>query len=93
MEEKIQKMVDFAIAFQNDPDFNRLVFPMEVIERLEKLGVRQVKKEYTAAQAIDKCFAAPRENKYTTNTVEVIDQTSLPISFPPFPWLGMIWCN
>ncbi len=82
MEDKIQQLVDFALAFKDDPDFARLTFPAEVWKRLEAHGIKPAKKEYTATQAVDKCFRIPLENQYTNNKVEVIDQTSLAIEFP-----------
>jgi hypothetical protein len=85
MEDKIQKMVDFAIAFKDDPDFNRLVFPVPVLLRLKELGIMIKKKEYSAQQAVDKCFAIPRTEQYMNREIEVIDQTSLSIEFPKIP--------
>lgn len=88
-EETINKMVEFAIAFKDDPDFNRIPFPNEVIKRLEELGIKQEKKQYNISQAVDKCFNMQRENhhQYTSNKIELIDQTGLSISFPPVPSL------
>ena len=82
MEAKIQQLVDFALAYKDDPDFARLTFPAEVWKRLEAHGIKPQKKEYTATQAVDKCFSIPRENQYKSNVIEVIDQTSLAIEFP-----------
>jgi hypothetical protein len=84
-EEKIQKLVDFALAFQHDPDFNRLVFPPAVLAKLAERGVTVKPKEYSAAAAVDKCFSMTTSETYTSGTVEVIDQTSLECSFPPLP--------
>ena len=82
MEAKIQQLVDFAINYKDDPDFVRLTFPAEVWKRLEAHGIKPQKKEYSATQAVDKCFSIPRENQYKSNVIEVIDQTSLSIEFP-----------
>lgn len=86
-EDKIQKLVDFAIAFKDDPDFNRIPLPTPVLARLAQLGIKQEKKQYSATQAVDKAFAITSEyaHQYTSNEVQVIDQTSLAISFPPIP--------
>lgn len=86
-EDKIQKLVDFALAFKDDPDFNRIPLPAPVLARLAELGVKQEKKSYSATQAVDKAFAITSEyaHQYTSNKVEVIDQTSLSVSFPPIP--------
>jgi hypothetical protein len=75
----------FALAFKDDPDFHKLPFPEDV---LEELGIKRIKKEYTASQAVDKCFNMTNVEKYTTNEIEVIDQTGLAISFPPVPPLA-----
>jgi hypothetical protein len=85
MEDKMQKLLEFAISFKDDPDFNRLVFPAPVLAKLAEMGITQKKKEYSAQQAVDKCYAIPREERYNTNVVEVIDQTSLAIEFPKIP--------
>ena len=85
MEEKIQKMVDFAVAFKDDPDFNRLTFPVEVIKRLKAMGIEPKPREYSATQAVDKCISIPTDNRYTNNVIEVIDQTGLAIEFPKIP--------
>jgi hypothetical protein len=86
-EEKIQKLVEFALAFKDDPDFNRIPLPAPVLARLAELGIKQEKKQYSATQAVDKAFAITSEyaHQYTSNEVQVIDQTSLSISFPPIP--------
>ena len=89
-EEKIQKLVEFAMAFKDDPDFHRIPFPTVVLTRLAELGVKQDKVEYNAVQAVDKAMNIAREyrHQYTTNNIETIDQTSLSISFPPIPPLA-----
>jgi len=75
----------FALAFKDDPDFHKLPFPEDV---LEELGIKRIKKEYTASQAVDKCFNMTNVERYTNNKIEVIDQTGLSISFPPVPPLA-----
>ena len=86
-EEKIQKLVEFALAFKDDPDFNRIPLPAPVLAKLAELGIKQDKKQYSATQAVDKAFAIASDyaHQYTTNEVEVRDQTLLSISFPPIP--------
>ena len=84
-ENKIQQMVDFAVAFKDDPDFNRLTFPVEVLTRLKAMGIEPKPKEYSASQAVDKCIRTTVENEYTTNVIEIIDQTGLAIEFPKIP--------
>ena len=84
-EEKIRMMVDFALAFKNDPDFHRLVFPEVVLVKLRELGVEPKPKEYSATQAVDKCFSIPGTEAYSSSKVEVRDQTSLSIAFPKIP--------
>jgi hypothetical protein len=85
MEAKIQKLVDFAVSVKDDPEFNRLTFPIEVLARLKAMGIEPKPKEYTASQAVDKCISIPTENIYTSNVIEVRDQTGLAIEFPKFP--------
>jgi hypothetical protein len=85
MEAKIQRLVDFAISVKDDPDFNRLTFPLEVLERLKAMGITLKPKEYSATQAVDKCMRTPSENIYSSNTIEVRDQTGLAIEFPKIP--------
>ena len=85
MEDKIQKLVDFAISFKDDPDFGRLTFPADVWKRLAPLGIKPAKKEYSITQAVDKCFSLPNTEQYTTNTIETIDQTLLSVTFPTLP--------
>jgi hypothetical protein len=87
-EEKIQKLVNFALEFKNDPDFNRLTFPIEVLKILAEKGVTLKPREFTAAQAADACFNMTTTQTYTSNKIEVIDQTSLECSFPPLPVLA-----
>jgi hypothetical protein len=87
-EEKIQKLVDFALEFKDDPDFNRLPFPVEVVKILEQKGVTIKPREFTAAQAADACFNMTSTQTYTSNKIEVIDQTSFECSFPPLPALA-----
>jgi hypothetical protein len=72
----------FALAFKDDPDFNKLPFPDEV---LAELGIKRPEKFISATEAVNRCFNTQANNRYTTNVIEVIDQTSLPISFPPIP--------
>jgi hypothetical protein len=87
-EEKINKLVEFALEFKNDPDFNRLVFPPVVMARLAELGVEVKPRTYTASQAVDRCIGMTSSERYTTTDVAVIDQTSLECSFPPIPPLA-----
>jgi hypothetical protein len=87
-EEKIQKLVEFALEFKDDPDFNRLTFPVEVLKILAEKGVTLKPREFTAAQAADACFNMTSTQTYTSNKIEVIDQTSLECSFPPLPVLA-----
>ena len=79
------RLVEFAITHKDDPDFNRLVFPADVLAKLAEHGVKLEPKTYSAAAAIDRCFNMSYTETYTKNTVEVIDQTSLECSFPPIP--------
>jgi len=85
MEAKIQRLVDFAVSVKDDPEFNRLTFPLEVLARLKAMGIEPKPKEYTASQAVDKCIRTPTENIYTTNVIEVRDQTGSSIEFPKIP--------
>jgi len=87
-EEKLQKLVDFALEFKDDPDFNRLPFPVEVIKILAEKGVTLKPREFTAAQAADACFNMTSSQTYTSNKIEVIDQTLIECSFPPLPVLA-----
>jgi len=72
----------FALAFKDDPDFQRLPFPEDI---LQELGIKRERKDYTASQAVNKCFNMTNTEKYTINTIDTIDQTVLSISFPPIP--------
>ena len=87
-EEKIQKLVEFALEYKNDPDFNRLTFPVEVLKILAEKGVTLKPREFTAAQAADACFNMTSTQTYTSNKIEVIDQTLIGCSFPPLPVLA-----
>lgn len=77
---KRDKLKAMALAFKDDPDFIRLPFPEDI---LAELGIKRERKDYTAMEAVNKCFSIPNEHHYTSNKIEVIDQTALPISFPP----------
>ena len=84
-EEKVMRLVEFALANKDDPDFNRLTFPADVLAKLAEHGVKVEPKTYSAAAAIDKCFSMRNTEIYTSNTVEIIDQTGLGVEFPPLP--------
>ena len=79
---KRDRLKAFALEFKDDPDFQRLPFPEDI---LQELGIKRERKEYTATQAVNKCFNMVNTERYTNNVIETIDQTSLPISFPPIP--------
>jgi len=87
-EEKIDRLVEFALQFKNDPDFNRLVFPPAVLAKLAEKGVEVKPKTYSVSQAVDRCMSMKSDERYTTNTIELIDQTSLECSFPQIPPLA-----
>jgi hypothetical protein len=72
----------FALAFKDDPDFNKLPFPDDV---LAELGIKRPERFISAVEATNRCFNMVNTERYTTNKVEVIDQTGLSISFPPIP--------
>ena len=76
------KLKAMALAFKDDPDFLRLPFPEDI---LAELGIKRERKEYTAMEAVNKCFKTQTSHIYTSNEIQVIDQTALPISFPPIP--------
>lgn len=84
-EAKVMRLVEFALANKDDPEFNRLVFPADVLAKLAEHGVKVQPKTYSAAAAVDRCFNMSYTETYTANTVEVIDQTGLAIEFPPIP--------
>jgi len=84
-EEKIQKLVDFAMEFRNDPDFHRLVFPPAVLAKLAEKGIVLQPKEYSASAAVDRCFGMKTSERYVSNQIEVIDQTKLEVKFPNVP--------
>jgi hypothetical protein len=77
-----ERLKAFALAFKDDPDFHKLPFPDDV---LAELGIKRPERYISAVEATNRCFNMVNTERYTTNVVEVIDQTSLPISFPPFP--------
>jgi len=79
---KRDRLKAFALAFKDDPDFQRVPFPDDI---LEELGIKRQQKDYTAMEAVNRCFAMTSVERYSKNQIEVIDQTSLPISFPPIP--------
>ena len=79
---KRDKLKAMALAFKDDPDFQRVPFPEDI---LAELGIKRERKDYTAMEAVNKCFTTQNNNRYTSNEIQVIDQTSLPISFPPIP--------
>jgi hypothetical protein len=87
-EAKVMRLVEFAIEHKDDPDFNRLVFPADVLAKLAEHGVKIEPKTYSVTQAVDRCFTMTRTEHYTTNTVETRDQTALSIEFPPVPPLA-----
>jgi len=84
-EAKVMKLVEFALEHKDDPDFNRLVFPADVLAKLAEHGVKVEPKTYTAATAIDRCYSMGQTETYTTNTLEIRDQSELAIEFPPVP--------
>lgn len=77
-----ERLKAFALAFKDDPDFNKLPFPEDV---LAELGIKRPERYIGAVEATNRCFNMVNTERYTTNVIEVIDQTSLPISFPPIP--------
>ena len=87
-EAKVMRLVEFALEHKDDPDFNRLVFPADVLAALAERGVKVAPKEYTASAAVDRCFNMSHTETYTANVVEVIDQTAIVCSFPPIPPLA-----
>ena len=87
-EAKVMRLVEFALEHKDDPDFNRLVFPADVLAKLAEHGVKVEPKTYSVAAAVDRCFTMSHTEHYTTNTVETRDQTALSIEFPPVPPLA-----
>jgi len=81
-EELDKRLEEFALAFKDDPDFQRLPFPEHI---LKKLGLYKEKPYLSVQVAVDRCLNAVNNNSYTNNVVEVIDQTGLVIDFPPLP--------
>ena len=85
VEDKLQRLFEFALSIRNDPDFNRLVFPPAVLAKLAEVGVIVAPKEYSASAAVERCFTMSSTEKYTSPEVEVIDQTKMNITFPIIP--------
>jgi len=84
-EDKIQKLVEFALSMKDDPEIHRLPFPPVVLERLAAAGLIISPKEYSITDAVDRCFTSKITEKYTNSTIEVIDQTKMDIAFPAIP--------
>jgi len=84
-EAKVMRLVAFALEHKDDPDFNRLVFPADVLAKLAEQGVKVEPKTYSAAAAVDRCFNMSHSEVYSVKDVEVRDQTGLAIEFPPLP--------
>ena len=84
-EEKAQKLFEFALSMRHDPDFHRLVFPPDVLAKLADMGAAPAPKEYSAAAAIDRCFNMKGTERYTSNEIEIIDQSKMEITFPAIP--------
>jgi len=77
-----ERLKAFALAFKDDPDFNKLPFPEDV---LAELGIKRPERFINAVEATNRCFNMVNNERYNTNEIQVIDQTSLSISFPPIP--------
>jgi len=84
-EDKIQKLVEFALSMRHDPDFHRLVFPPAVLAKLAEAGAPLTPKEYSASAAVDRCFNMKGTERYVSNEIEVIDQSKMDIAFPAIP--------
>ena len=85
VEDKLQRLFEFALSIRHDPDFNRLVFPPAVLAKLAEAGVAVAPKEYSAASAVERCFTMSSTEKYTSPEIQVIDQTKMDITFPAIP--------
>lgn len=82
------RLVEFALAHKDDPDFNRLVFPADVLAKLAEQGVKVEPKTYSIPAAVDRCFTMSHTERYTSNNIQTIDQSALAIEFPPVPPLS-----
>ncbi len=80
-----ERLKAFALAFKDDPDFNKLPFPDDI---LAELGIKRPERYISATEAVNRCFNMVNTQRYTNNEIQVIDQTGLSISFPPVPPLA-----
>ena len=61
-EELDKRLEEFALAFKDDPDFQRLPFPEHI---LKKLGLYKEKPYLSVQVAVDRCLNAVNNNTYT----------------------------
>jgi hypothetical protein len=73
-----ERLEAFALAFKDDPDFNRIPFPDHI---LAKLGIVRKEKDLSAVGAVDYAFNATSRNNYTGPLV-TIDQSETVKTFP-----------
>ena len=73
-----ERMEAFALAFKDDPDFNRIPFPEHI---LKKLGLYKPKEDISAMKAVNYAMTAPSINTYS-KPLETIDQSETVKTFP-----------
>ena len=73
-----ERLEAFALAFKDDPDFNRIPFPDHI---LAKLGIVKKEKQISAVGAVDYAFGATSKHNYTAPLV-TIDQSETVKTFP-----------
>jgi hypothetical protein len=80
LSDKEQKLLDFCLAFQDDPDFNRLPIPAKI---LEVAGIKREYKYLNVMEATNYAFRATSINAHQyKGDIQVIDQSVSVSHFP-----------
>jgi hypothetical protein len=80
LSDKEQKLLDFVLAFKDDPDFHRLPIPERV---LAVAGIKREQKDYSVMEATKYAFNTTSFNAHQyKGNMEVIDQSVSVSQFP-----------
>lgn len=80
LSDKEQKLLDFVLAFKDDPDFNRIPIPERI---LAVAGIKREKKDFSIMEATKYAFSATSINAHQyKGNMELIDQSVSVSHFP-----------
>lgn len=79
--EKKQEIIERFKQFMNDPDFHKLPLPKFVADAL---NINQMPRYISPVEATNICFNTVQNNteKYTSNNIEIRDQTEISDPLP-----------